>query len=290
MHRFGHLFKSGKESVSTSKRHCRDIKPAYQSGCRIEEVNLILTLVSSHERKPSSLDSRNSTRKTPQRQPLLLIGVRCSRFGSLPLSFGKATRRHSEASSLRHGLRNRMCWQYKSWLPCSYKDLRHARDITTGMLQSIFSDDEVLEPSAAHGQADKETIFKQAGRVDRSLSIDSSMAYRKRSSSERKRIDMAVFFALLRFSQVNCAHRAHYMLVDEVFDSLDAAGRKSVIRWCEGLVGNLGFVLVITHSEHLAGQGTEPAEDGEVNSVKYSAISVRMSKNGVVFDMDSGQK
>lgn len=169
-----------------------------------------------------------------------------------------------------------------------YEDSRHVRDMTTGMLQSVFGDDDgEFDLSGTPRRTDKENSrSKQVGLVDSSLSVDASLAYGKRSSGERKRIDLAIFFALLQLGQANCAHRAHYMLVDEVFDSLDAAGRRSVLRWCEDLAGNLDFVLVITHSEHLVKQAVVAAEEGEGSHVKRSVVSVRMTDAGVTFQTE----
>ncbi|KAF6817914.1 fungal specific transcription factor, partial [Colletotrichum plurivorum] len=53
-----------------------------------------------------------------------------------------------------------------------------------------------------------------------------------RSSGERKRVDLALVFALLQVARPRSAHRAHYVLVDEVFDNLDKAVQAAVVRWC----------------------------------------------------------
>lgn len=51
--------------------------------------------------------------------------------------------------------------------------------------------------------------------LERALSVDAHLSYGKRSGGERKRIDLALFFALLYVGYARSPHRAHYMLFDE---------------------------------------------------------------------------
>ncbi|KAK4220869.1 hypothetical protein QBC38DRAFT_449655 [Podospora fimiseda] len=98
-----------------------------------------------------------------------------------------------------------------------YDDTRHAQ-VATGMLRSLYNSD----------QSDATTFSSSGSVLNRSLGVHSSLAYGKRSTGERKRIDLALFFALLQLARARSAHRAHYVLVDEVFDSLDLAGQTAV--------------------------------------------------------------
>ncbi|KAK7756803.1 hypothetical protein SLS62_001248 [Diatrype stigma] len=109
--------------------------------------------------------------------------------------------------------------------------------------------------------------------LDPSLSINPALAYAKKSGGERKRVDLALFFALFMMGEARSAHMARYMLVDEAFDSLDEAGQASVLKWCRWMTGRLAYVFVITHSRNLVRlaeaveesekKGGEGEDDGE---------------------------
>lgn len=149
-----------------------------------------------------------------------------------------------------------------------YDDTRHARAMTTGMLRSLFD-------------SDSNTADASSGTVlDRSLAVQSSLAYGKRSGGERKRVDLALFFALLQLSWARSSHRAHYLLVDEVFDSLDEAGQAAVVRWC-GLMSKhvAGWIVVITHSRFLVERDLEEAG-------KVLVVRARMGEEGTELLVD----
>lgn len=154
-----------------------------------------------------------------------------------------------------------------------YDDTRHARDMATGMLRSLFDSDTV--------DTITETSPPSGSILNQTLSVSSSLSYGKRSSGERKRVDLALFFALLQLSLARSAHRSHYLLVDEVFDSLDGAGQAAVVRWC-GLMSQrmAGWILMITHSQHLIEQ--DPGEDVG----KALVVRARMGPRGTVLLAD----
>ncbi|KAF4974310.1 hypothetical protein FZEAL_8769, partial [Fusarium zealandicum] len=131
-----------------------------------------------------------------------------------------------------------------------YDDTRHAH-MATGMLRSLFDSE----------STDFAINTSLSGSVlDPTLTIHPSLAYNKRSSGERKRIDLALFFALLQLARARSAHRAYYMLVDEVFDNLDKAGQAAVVRWCDVMSQTVvDWIVVITHSQSLVER--DPEED-----------------------------
>ncbi|KAK8159763.1 P-loop containing nucleoside triphosphate hydrolase protein [Phyllosticta citrichinensis] len=165
-----------------------------------------------------------------------------------------------------------------------FENSRHASALTTGMLRSLFVGDESAAETEAGQQEDEAA---SASALDSSLSVNATLSYGKRSSGERKRIDLALLFALLYIGQARSPHRARYMLVDEVFDSLDVAGQTAVGRWCDFMADTrVSHIIVITHSEHLASQGVAFSDDEHEGSAKRSVLSARMGEAGVELQMD----
>ncbi|KAI1750413.1 P-loop containing nucleoside triphosphate hydrolase protein [Xylaria castorea] len=156
-----------------------------------------------------------------------------------------------------------------------YENTRHAREVTKGMLSTIFAADDP-EYDQVSGSA------RSAALLDQTLGVTKTLAYAKRSGGERKRIDLAVFFALVQIAQAHSMHRARYMLVDEVFDSLDAVGQAAVVRWCSRLMAGTDFQLVVTHSDYLIGaaRGLSNDEDEDDAEKRYSILSATMTKEG----------
>ncbi|KAI1734544.1 P-loop containing nucleoside triphosphate hydrolase protein [Xylaria scruposa] len=157
-----------------------------------------------------------------------------------------------------------------------YENTRHARELTKGMLSSIFA--------AADSEYDQDPgSAKTPALLDQTLGVAKTLAYAKRSGGERKRIDLAVFFALVQIAQAHhSSHRARYMLVDEVFDSLDAAGQAAVVRWCSRLMTWTDFQLVVTHSDYLinAARGLSNDNDDDDDESRFSILSATMTKEG----------
>ncbi|KAK3989399.1 P-loop containing nucleoside triphosphate hydrolase protein [Cladorrhinum sp. PSN332] len=160
----------------------------------------------------------------------------------------------------------------KQILTVLYDDTRHAR-VATGMLRSLYNSD---------GRDVKPNASSSSGSVlDRSLTVHPSLAYGKRSTGERKRIDLALFFALLQLARARSAHRAHYVLVDEVFDSLDLAGQTAVVRWCSAMSQTLfGWTVVITHSQFLVDR-----DSGE-EAGKVLVVKAKMGEEGTELVVD----
>jgi ABC-type lipoprotein export system ATPase subunit len=80
---------------------------------------------------------------------------------------------------------------------------------------------------------------------------------------------------LLQLVRARSAHRAHYALVDEVFENLDNAGQEAVTRWCGVMLQTtVGWVVVITHSQFLVDRGPG------VDTCKVLIVNARMGKLG----------
>ncbi|TGJ78676.1 hypothetical protein E0Z10_g10094 [Xylaria hypoxylon] len=158
-----------------------------------------------------------------------------------------------------------------------YENTRHARELTKGMLRTIIAADSEFDQGP--GSVSTPVL------LDPTLGVTKTLSYAKRSSGERRRIDLAVFFALVQIAQAHSTHRARYMLVDEVFDRLDAAGQAAIARQCSKLMARTDFQLVVTHSESLTGsaRGAPDGEDGDDAESRFSVLSASMTKNGTKF-------
>ena len=158
-----------------------------------------------------------------------------------------------------------------------YEDTRHTREVASGMLRSLFAGDLPSHHGSDSGSSPS-VEEKAAPLLDGSLGVGSSLAYAKRSGGERKRIDLALFFALLQVSQARGAHRARYILVDEVFDSLDSAGQAVVVRWCRHLMSRMDFVAVVTHSELMV--KIAQAEEGDATEGAPAHVILEARREG----------
>ncbi|KAF5661814.1 P-loop containing protein [Fusarium heterosporum] len=158
-------------------------------------------------------------------------------------------------------------------LTALYDDTRHTNAIATGMLSSLFSSESI-------GTMEHESC-SPGPVLDHSLGIHHSLAYGKRSGGERKRLDLALFFALLHLGWAESTHRAHYLLIDEVFDSLDEAGQEAVVRWCMIMLQSMvSWVVMVTHSRFLA------ERDPERDAGKVMVVRVKMGSQGTEFVKD----
>lgn len=168
-----------------------------------------------------------------------------------------------------------------------YDDTRHVRGMTSGILRSLFQnpedrDQDAQQTATGVGGDGIRSAVTSGAVLDKTLGTTSALSYAKRSGGERKRIDLALFFALLCLSHAHSRHRARYLLVDEVFDSLDAAGQAVVAKWCRSsLMTRLDFALVITHSDFMGG-GDGEGWGGEA----VVRIETRMGERGTVFELD----
>ena len=95
-------------------------------------------------------------------------------------------------------------------------------------------------------------------------SIDSNFSfsgseYGKRSSGERRRTALALFFALIDLTRARSSHQTQFVILDEIFDALDSSGQdaahKLIQRLHEGSEYSSGIrkIFVITHSPITAG-------------------------------------
>lgn len=92
-----------------------------------------------------------------------------------------------------------------------------------------------------------------------SLSKDfafSGKDYGKRSSGERKRTALALFFSLVQLTRSRSRHQTEFIMLDECFDALDASGQDSahriIVEMHRGLGNSAGVqkAFVITHSQN----------------------------------------
>ncbi|KAI1363332.1 P-loop containing nucleoside triphosphate hydrolase protein [Xylaria arbuscula] len=158
-----------------------------------------------------------------------------------------------------------------------YENTRHARELTKGMLRTIITADSDRDKDAQSS--------KSAGLLDQGLGVTKTLSYAKRSGGERKRIDLAVFFAIVQILQANSRHRARYILIDEAFDSLDVAGQAAVVRWCSQLTSRMDFQLVVTHSDYLVSSARSPLNDDDDVEMQsqFSVLTATMTKEGTKF-------
>ncbi|KAI1425008.1 P-loop containing nucleoside triphosphate hydrolase protein [Xylaria sp. FL1777] len=147
-----------------------------------------------------------------------------------------------------------------------YENTRHAQELTKSMLRTII---------AADAENDQDSGSPQnAGLLDQTLGVSKTLSYAKRSGGERKRIDLAVFFALVQILQAHSRHRARYILIDEAFDSLDAAGQAAVVKWRSQLMTQTDFQLIVTHSDFLisSARGASNEEDSDELQGQFSVL------------------
>ncbi|KAH9905379.1 P-loop containing nucleoside triphosphate hydrolase protein [Xylariomycetidae sp. FL2044] len=165
-----------------------------------------------------------------------------------------------------------------------FEDTRHSQRLTAGMLKTVFTtdDDDDKNNTTTTTSTSKN---KPTAVLTQTLGVTTGLGYAKRSGGERKRVDLAVFFALVQVAQARSPHRARYLLVDEVFDSLDASGRAAVARWCaRDLAARTDFQLVVTHSLAAAaggGGGMTGGDDDE--ETEGGVIEAVMTENGTRF-------
>ncbi|EJT72132.1 hypothetical protein GGTG_09000 [Gaeumannomyces tritici R3-111a-1] len=202
-------------------------------------------------------------------------------------AFAKRTRRISTAAgsskaitTFREHVLNQSLAELNALLPqilaVLYNETRHMNALATGILGVLFEKDGSGEPLDAANTA--------TPMLDNTLAVNPALAYGKRSSGERKRMDLAVFFALLQVRHARSFHRAHYLLVDEVFDSLDEAGQAAVVRWCAYAARRVaGRIIVITHSRVLIDQADHYLKEGELGSVVTIRADMKESGTALTF-------
>ncbi|KAL8415285.1 hypothetical protein RB594_006218 [Gaeumannomyces avenae] len=203
-------------------------------------------------------------------------------------AFAKRTRRISTAgpskatatTTFREHVLDQSLAELNALLPqvlaVLYNETRHMNALATGILGVLFEKDGSGEPLDAANTA--------TPMLDSTLAVNPALAYGKRSSGERKRMDLAVFFALLQVRHARSFHRAHYLLVDEVFDSLDEAGKAAVVRWCAFAARRFaGRIVVITHSRFLIEQADHYLKEAELGSVVTIRADMKESGTALTF-------
>ncbi|KAL0491727.1 hypothetical protein AKO1_000623 [Acrasis kona] len=79
--------------------------------------------------------------------------------------------------------------------------------------------------------------------------------YGKRSAGQRKRNQLVIFFALFELVRQRSRFRANFLMLDEVFDALDAKGQESVKNVIDMLSKRISKVFIITHSPSMGRHG-----------------------------------
>lgn len=97
--------------------------------------------------------------------------------------------------------------------------------------------------------------------------------YQANSAGERKRIDLAISFAIQDLVQSKANIAVNLALYDEVFDGLDAIGCENVIKILKERQKEVSSIFVITHSEDL-----KPLFEHVITIAKEKGVSYVKSK------------
>ena len=177
-----------------------------------------------------------------------------------------------------------------------YRDTHYAQRMTSGTIEALFREEEgegdevrgedgqrkkgSLSADDEHGEDDECGNVDKTSVLDPSLSINPALEYAKKSGGERKRVNLALFFALFALAESRSAHVARYLLVDEAFDSLDAAGRAAVLKWCHWMTERLTYVLVVTHNTELVALAERGSMSADGGGVAANVVTVRAGDHG----------
>ncbi|KAI1212620.1 P-loop containing nucleoside triphosphate hydrolase protein [Annulohypoxylon truncatum] len=159
-----------------------------------------------------------------------------------------------------------------------YQDAQYARSMMAGTLETLFEE--------ADDRGDNNDPGGKASVLEPSLSMAPTIGYSKRSGGERKRVDLALFFALFVMGEARSAHSARYMLVDEAFDGLDTAGQAAVLKLCRWMTERLAHVFVITHSKSLIGLTEDEGEGGAEGGLGASVVIAKAGDRGTEFEVN----
>ncbi|KAI0429664.1 P-loop containing nucleoside triphosphate hydrolase protein [Xylaria sp. FL1042] len=237
-----------------------------------EETSMLEDQCSSHASIVAEMESLMSTRE---------------QFAFWEDSLSRRRTKSAKASTFRNYVFDKSLHELNAValniLSVLYEDTRHARELTKGMLRTVLAADAEYDQDAVSPQQQQQT---GTGLLDQTLGVAKTLSYAKRSGGERKRIDLAVFFALVQILQAQSRHRARYILIDEAFDSLDAAGQAAVVRWCSQLMARVDFQFVVTHSDYLisSARSASGGEDGDDEiQGRFSVLSATMTNKGTKF-------
>ncbi|KAF0853111.1 conserved mitochondrial MPP superfamily/AAA_23/ABC_ATPase domains-containing protein [Andalucia godoyi] len=73
----------------------------------------------------------------------------------------------------------------------------------------------------------------------------------KRSAGQRKRVDLCILFALFEVLRLNATFQPRFLMLDEVFDSLDDNGQLAILDMFWDLTSRFGSIFVVSHSMQL---------------------------------------
>ena len=145
------------------------------------------------------------------------------------------------------------------------------------IMESLCEDDIdstlFLTSSAASSSSPSRSFLD--GSLDSELRM--SPDYGKRSGGQRRRTDLSMFFGLLELSQSRSRYRSNYIILDEMFDTLDENGQEAVQRWIsDRLVKSCKHVFVITHSQ--------------MASRAQQRIVARMTRRGTTYRVEEDEE
>lgn len=83
--------------------------------------------------------------------------------------------------------------------------------------------------------------------------LELNEVYGRRSGGERKRTDLALLFSLFDMVRSRSRFLPDFILLDEVFDALDASGRAAIQTVLTSLASRLGKVVLISHTDVASG-------------------------------------
>jgi Fe-S cluster assembly ATPase SufC/DNA repair exonuclease SbcCD nuclease subunit len=91
------------------------------------------------------------------------------------------------------------------------------------------------------------------GTMDLEIQLDASLSiiseYGKRSTGQRKRFDLCVLFALFEVLRQNSAFKPSFLMLDEIFDSLDSDGQRNILQMLQDLSQRFGSIYVVSHAD-----------------------------------------
>lgn len=111
----------------------------------------------------------------------------------------------------------------------------------------------------------------------RLVEYGSGLSVYKMSDGQRRRMYLALFFAIFEIAQTRSSFQPRVLFLDEISDSLDAAGRQAVQRWVSDYAnGNSdSHVFVVTHA---------PPQTGFFDK-QTGVIHVRLGEQGSMYEV-----
>jgi ABC-type transport system involved in cytochrome c biogenesis ATPase subunit len=123
------------------------------------------------------------------------------------------------------------------------------------MEKKVYEINEELERNIQVMGDDGDCTFQDLGcSLTASLTLQetkNALEFNKRSDGQKKRSELALFFALLNRSKVDSTFKPTFMFMDEVYDALDEDGQRAIQNWVHDHT-NLAQgekTFIITHSE-----------------------------------------